>query len=190
MELCSFSSPLCDPLTTKIPEQDFPQYQYGTHNAKSKHPTALRLYAEAARDSPFDARPRALAYYLCLLTDREEEGKHWNAAYASLVPESEIIDRDYPGDYIRTSSPRRWWISSTSWRSRRVPVACAASRTRKLSAEQDTTLSTAERLHRRVLRAYLHAMRSEISDNQSTDLRYPLLPRSLLVLLYLSPVVD
>ncbi|KAF0919634.1 hypothetical protein E2562_030748 [Oryza meyeriana var. granulata] len=36
---------------------------------------ALRLYAEAARDSPFDKRPRALAYHLCCMCGRREEAR-------------------------------------------------------------------------------------------------------------------
>uniref|UniRef100_A0A0E0JJ20 Uncharacterized protein n=1 Tax=Oryza punctata TaxID=4537 RepID=A0A0E0JJ20_ORYPU len=41
----------------------------------------LKILAKPA----FDTRPRALAYYLCLQTDREEEGSRWNAAYGSQV---------------------------------------------------------------------------------------------------------
>ncbi|KAF0919627.1 hypothetical protein E2562_030741 [Oryza meyeriana var. granulata] len=131
---------------------------------------ALRLYAEAARDSPFDTRPRALAYYVCLLTDREEEGKHWNAAYRSLVPESEIIDPNFPGyfeskemiDLIDELAVAASLGGVCSLEHPPVRIFVAPSALRKvdadLSAEQDKTLSTAERLHLRALRVYLHAM--------------------------------
>ncbi|CAL4976027.1 unnamed protein product [Urochloa decumbens] len=130
---------------------------------------ALRLYAEAARDSPFDRRPRALAYHLSLLAGRMDEVARWGAAYRRLVPAEIDGDSDAPGlDSPETSElirelaaaaalggvcnvtyPHERWLL--------IPAACGAVDKGLVAGLQDKTLPAAERLQLLALRAYLKA---------------------------------
>ncbi|XP_040379949.1 uncharacterized protein LOC102711852 [Oryza brachyantha] len=132
---------------------------------------ALRLYEEAARDSPFDARPRALAYYVCLLTSHAAEAKHWNAAYRRLVPESEIIHPKLPGyfeseemagliDELAVAASMGGVCNLLEPAVRTFVMRCAFHEINaRLAAagEQNKTLSMAKRLQLKALRAYLYA---------------------------------
>ncbi|CAO2203644.1 unnamed protein product [Urochloa humidicola] len=130
---------------------------------------ALRLYAEAARDSPFDRRPRALAYHLSLLAGRMDEVARWGAAYRRLVPAEIDGGSDAPGlespetsELIRelavaaalggvcnVTYPHERWLL--------IPAASGAVDKGLVAALQDKTLPAAERLQLLAVRAYLQA---------------------------------
>ncbi|RCV25702.1 hypothetical protein SETIT_5G186200v2 [Setaria italica] len=129
---------------------------------------SLRLYAEAARDSPFDRRPRALAYHLSLLAGRMDEVARWSASYRRLVP-TEIDGSDLPGlespetsELIRelvvaaalggvynVTDPHERWLL--------IPAARGAVDKGLVAALQDKTLPAVERLQLLALRVYLQA---------------------------------
>lgn len=128
---------------------------------------ALQLYAEAARDSPFDPRPRVLAYYVCFLAERVDEAAQWKAAYHRLV--LEIINPDFPGyeSYEITKLIRELVVAATlggvfnlsSPEGRGFVMYRAGGEVDSwlVAALQDKTLSTTERLQLRALRVYLHS---------------------------------
>ncbi|KAL5227717.1 hypothetical protein ABZP36_015982 [Zizania latifolia] len=142
---------------------------------------ALQLYAEAARDSPFDKRPRALAYYICLLTDHVDGANEWNAAYRRLVPESEIINPYwYPGyddeSYALTDLIDELVVAASlggvcSLKEAAVRIFVSHSAHREVdaglaAAVENKTLPTAERLLFRALRVYLRAKMRRLAGEE------------------------
>ncbi|XP_062208536.1 uncharacterized protein LOC133910027 [Phragmites australis] len=127
---------------------------------------ALRLYAEAARDCPFDRRPRALAYQISLLAGRMDEVARWKSAYRRLVP---IDDSTPPGfeshetrELIRelaVAATLGGVYNLTYPQERRLLMhaACGAVDKGLVAALQDKTLSTSERLQLLALHVYLQA---------------------------------
>ncbi|CAO2179678.1 unnamed protein product [Urochloa humidicola] len=142
---------------------------------------ALRLYEEAARDAPFDPRPRALAHHLCLAGGRHDESVRWSAAYHRLVPKiggaspvppgleddetlqlvSELLvaatlggvcDLRYPGD-----------------RAVVMRVGCGAVDQGLAAALQNESLPAAERIRLRALRVYLNAKVRLLIDKEVQD---------------------
>uniref|UniRef100_J3L0Q0 Uncharacterized protein n=1 Tax=Oryza brachyantha TaxID=4533 RepID=J3L0Q0_ORYBR len=113
------------------------------------------------------------AYYVCVPTDREEEAKHWNAAnaaYRSLVLESEIIEPQFPRyfepnemmdltDELEVAASLGG-VCSLEEPAVRIFVVQRALREvdADLSEKQGKTPFTTERLQLRALRVYLHAM--------------------------------
>ncbi|CAO2165102.1 unnamed protein product [Urochloa humidicola] len=101
---------------------------------------ALRHYKEAARDAPFDPRPRALAYHLCLADGRHDESVRWCVAYHRLVPEiggASIVPAGLEDDETRQLVMR---------------VGCGAVDQGLVAALQDESLPVAERIRLRALR--------------------------------------
>ena len=129
---------------------------------------ALRIYEEAARDAPFDPRPRALAYHLCCFDRRHDESVRWSAAYRRLVP---VIDgaSQVPGleSHEMRELVRELFIAATMGgvfrilhpgdRAAVMDAACGAVDKGLVAALQDKELSATERLRLRALRVYLHA---------------------------------
>ncbi|CAL4963358.1 unnamed protein product [Urochloa decumbens] len=99
---------------------------------------ALRLYAEAARDSPFDRRPRALAYHLSLPPGGWTSELIRELAVAAAL--GGVCNVTYPDE--------RWLL---------IPAACGAVDKGLVAGLQDKTLPAAERLQLLALRAYLKA---------------------------------
>ncbi|PVH38608.1 hypothetical protein PAHAL_5G300600 [Panicum hallii] len=129
---------------------------------------ALHIYEEAARDAPFDARPRALAYYLCRLVGREDESVRWSAAYrrlvpvidgASLVPEMESYEMQGLVRELLVAATVGCVCKIVHPEDRAVVMraACGAVDQGLVAALQDKALSATERLYLRALRVYLHA---------------------------------
>jgi hypothetical protein len=124
---------------------------------------AMRLYAEAARDAPFDPRPRALAYNLCFLSGRDDESAAWRAAYHRLVPGSS----QHPGweSHETRELVRELVVAATLGgvhalgypedRSLVMRVASSAVDKGLVAALQDKALSATERLQFRLLRVFL-----------------------------------
>ncbi|KAG8051743.1 hypothetical protein GUJ93_ZPchr0001g29561 [Zizania palustris] len=143
---------------------------------------ALQLYAEAARDSPFDKRPRALAYYICLLTGRTDGANEWNAAYRRLVPHSEILNPyNYPGydevdSYeltdlidelvVAASIGGVWSLEEAAVRLFVAHSAHGGVDAGLGAAVKNKTLPTAERLLFRALRAYLRAKMNRLTADE------------------------
>ncbi|RLN22400.1 uncharacterized protein C2845_PM07G12160 [Panicum miliaceum] len=129
---------------------------------------ALRIYEEAARDAPFDARPRALAYHLCRFVGREDESARWYPAYrrlvpvidgASLVPELESYEMPGLVRELLVAATMGCACKSVHPEDRAaiMRAACGAVDQGLVAALQDKALSATERLHLRALRVYLHA---------------------------------
>ncbi|RCV25704.1 hypothetical protein SEVIR_5G188100v4 [Setaria viridis] len=142
---------------------------------------ALRLYEEAARDAPFDPRPRALAYHLCLADGRQDESVRWSAAYRRLVP---VIDGEslVPGlesDETR-QLVRELLVAATLGgvcglghpedRAVVMRVACGAVDQGLVAALQDKAPPATERLRLRALRVYLHAKVRLLIEKEAQDM--------------------
>ncbi|KAL6608054.1 hypothetical protein ACP70R_041117 [Stipagrostis hirtigluma subsp. patula] len=142
---------------------------------------ALRLYEEAARDCPFDRRPRALAYQLSLLAGRMDEVARWNAAYYRLAPKipgdntppglesyetSELIRElvvaaTLGGVYNLTYPQERWFL---------LPAATGKVDEGLVVALQDKTLPTAVKLQLMALRVYLQAKLRHLIKREERDI--------------------
>ncbi|TVU33933.1 hypothetical protein EJB05_15749, partial [Eragrostis curvula] len=131
---------------------------------------ALRIYEDAARDGPFDPRPRALAFHLCLYAGRTGELARWADAYHRLVPRAAGAGRaTLPGleRYETRELVRELAIAATlggvlrlerpDKRTFVMTTACGAVDEGLLIALKDEALSTAERLQLHAFRVYLHA---------------------------------
>ncbi|CAM0947620.1 unnamed protein product [Alopecurus aequalis] len=130
---------------------------------------ALRHYADAARDAPFDPRPRALAYCLCTLARRPDEASQWWAAYRRLVPckgkgkrTPGGLESDEPGPLVHeliiaAGLGGVYDLSNPHERQTLMRLSCGEVDTWLAAALQDETLSRSERLQLSALRVCLHA---------------------------------
>ncbi|KAK3160953.1 hypothetical protein QOZ80_1BG0069240 [Eleusine coracana subsp. coracana] len=140
---------------------------------------ALRLYEEAARDGPFDPRPRALAFHLCLLSGRMDEVATWGAAYRRLVPD--LARSTMPGleRYDTRELVRELVIAATlggvyglerpEERTFVMTTACGTVDEGLVIAMQDEAMSMAEKLQLRALRVYLHAKVRQLVKKEEQD---------------------
>ncbi|CAO2177136.1 unnamed protein product [Urochloa humidicola] len=143
---------------------------------------ALRLYEEAARDAPFDPRPRALAHHLCLADVRHDESVRWSVAYHSLVPEIGGASPVPPGleDDETLQLVRELLVAATLGgvcdlshpgdRAIVMRVGCDAVDQGLVAALQDESLSAAERIRLRALRVYLNAKVRLLIDKEAQDM--------------------
>ncbi|KAL6884545.1 hypothetical protein ACP4OV_010481 [Aristida adscensionis] len=140
---------------------------------------ALRLYEEAARDCPFDRRPRALAFQLSLLAGRMDDVVRWNEDYYRLAPETPgtppglesyettelirelVIAATLGGVYDLTYPQERWFL---------LPAACGKVDEGLVAALQEKTVSTAEKLQLIALRWYLQAKLRHLLRREERDI--------------------
>ncbi|CAL4976025.1 unnamed protein product [Urochloa decumbens] len=143
---------------------------------------ALRLYEEAARDAPFDPRPRALAHHLCLADGRHDESVRWSVAYHRLVPEiggAALVPPGLENDET-LQLVRELLVAATlggvcelghpADRAVVMRVGCGAVDQGLLAALQDESLSAAERIRLRALRVYLHAKVRLLINKEAQDM--------------------
>ncbi|KAF8675762.1 hypothetical protein HU200_047247 [Digitaria exilis] len=142
---------------------------------------AMRLYEEAARDAPFDRRPRALAYHLSVVDGRDDESVRWSAAYRRLAP---VIEGENPVPGLESPVTRElvsdMLVAATLGgvcpldhppdRAVVMRVACGAVDQGLVAALQDKALPAKERLQLRALRVYLHAKVRFLIKKEAQDM--------------------
>lgn len=133
---------------------------------------ALRLYAEAARDAPFDPRPCALAANLSLMCGRDDVSAAGISAYTRLVS---TLHQGWESDETRelihelavaATLGGVYKLRFADSRNFVMRVASRAVDKGLVAAQQDKALSATERLQFRLLRVFLDTkVRHVVKEN-------------------------